>query len=162
VVRAGGPFIEIPEGSSVRLSGTVTGNSVTYVWQPINISNTLTPLVTPTNDITYTLAAVTRDGCTATDTVRVILLRELVIPNVFSPNGDNINDTWVIENIQKYAGVKIDIFNRYGQRIYSSVGYAKAWDGISKGNPLPVGTYFYVIQFGGDKKPRSGSVSIIR
>jgi gliding motility-associated-like protein len=162
VVRAGGPFIEISEGASIRLSGSAVGNSLTYVWQPINVSNTLTPLVSPSNDITYTLTATTRDGCTASDTVRVVVLKELVIPNVFSPNGDNINDTWIIEYILRYPSAKIDIFNRYGQKVYSTVGYSKAWDGTYNGNPLPVGTYFYVIQLGPNKKPLSGSVSIIR
>jgi gliding motility-associated-like protein len=162
IVSAGGPYIEIQEGSSIRLSGAAVGNSLTYIWQPINVSNTLTPLVSPSNDITYTLTATTRDGCTASDTVRVVVLKELVIPNVFSPNGDNINDTWVIEHILRYQSAKIDIFNRYGLKVYSTVGYAKAWDGTYKGNPLPVGTYFYVIQIGTNKKPLSGSVSIIR
>ena len=68
-------------------------------------------------------------------------------PNAFSPNGDGINDFWEIAGVEKYRGVKISIFNKWGQKIFSSPDYKNeyAWDG-KKGNAnLPEGTYFYVI-----------------
>ncbi len=68
-----------------------------------------------------------------------------VIPNNFTPNGDGVNDTWDIKYIDSYPGCTVDIFNRYGSHLFTSIGYAKAWDGTYNGAPLPVGTYYYVI-----------------
>jgi gliding motility-associated-like protein len=56
----------------------------------------------------------------------------------------------------------VEVFNRYGQMVYTSNGYGTAWDGHSKGKPLPVGTYYYIIQLKNGFKPLNGSVTIIR
>jgi gliding motility-associated-like protein len=92
----------------------------------------------------------------------VVLLLTLKIPNAFTPNGDFVNDTWRIENLDAYPGATVQIFNRYGQLVYRSVGYAKAWEGTLNGNPLPIGTYYWVIDPKNGKTPISGSVAIIR
>jgi gliding motility-associated-like protein len=84
-----------------------------------------------------------------------------MIPNAFSPNGDGINDTWQIEYLESYPGTTVDIFNRYGQKVFSSVGYTKPWDGKYNGKVLPVGTYYYVINPKNGRSTMSGSVTII-
>ncbi|MGZ3757171.1 MAG: MBG domain-containing protein [Mucilaginibacter sp.] len=86
----------------------------------------------------------------------------ITIPNTFTPNGDGINDTWIITNLNSYPLSHIEIFNRYGTLLYLSNGYPVPWNGKYKGQDLPDGTYYYVISFGGGKKPLSGYVSIIR
>jgi gliding motility-associated-like protein len=88
----------------------------------------------------------------------------LIIPNIFSPNGDGINDRFEIENIGKYKDATVDIFNRYGQRLMRYVGgYNTPWDGRVNGKDVPVGTYFYVIiPNAGKRKVISGSISIVR
>jgi len=86
----------------------------------------------------------------------------ITIPNTFTPNGDGVNDTWDIINLNSYASSHIEIFNRYGTRLYTSNGYPLPWDGRFKGQDLPGGTYYYVISLGDGKKPLSGYVAIIR
>jgi len=86
----------------------------------------------------------------------------LKIPNTFSPNDDGINDTWNIANIDSYPGCTVNIYNRWGQNVFSSVGYGKSWDGRYKGTLLPVSTYYYIIDLKNDSKPYSGSITIIR
>ncbi|WP_413670965.1 gliding motility-associated C-terminal domain-containing protein [Mucilaginibacter sp. Mucisp86] len=86
----------------------------------------------------------------------------VVVFNTFSPNGDGINDTWAIKYIEYYPNCTVDIFNRWGARIFSSIGYGRQWDGQLGGSPLPTGTYYYVINLK-DKSPvKSGWVAIVR
>lgn len=88
---------------------------------------------------------------------------ELVIPKSFSPNGDNIDDTWVIPNIQKYPDVAIKIYNRYGIMIFSSTGYNTPWDGKNKGIIVPSGEYYWIIDnFGDNKTQLKGTISVLR
>lgn len=84
-----------------------------------------------------------------------------IIPNTFTPNGDGINDTWDIKNLSYYVDCSVNIFTRWGQKIYSSVGYAIPWDGTYKGALLPTGTYYYVIDLKNGMTPLSGFVAII-
>ncbi len=86
----------------------------------------------------------------------------VVIPNAFTPNGDGINDNWDIQNINAYANCSVQIFSRWGQKVFSSVGYGTPWDGTYKGSALPSGTYYYVINLEDGSKELSGYVAVIR
>jgi gliding motility-associated-like protein len=94
---------------------------------------------------------------------------ELIIFNQFSPNGDGVNDTFVINNIASYPNNKIEVFNRWGNSVYKKVGYDNSWDGTSNGrltldadSKLPVGTYYYLIELGDGFAPKTGWVYINR
>jgi gliding motility-associated-like protein len=87
---------------------------------------------------------------------------QLFIPNTFTPNGDGINDTWVINYIEYYPNATVNIFNRYGEKILTSIGYGVPWDGTYKGVNVPVGTYYYIIDTKSGNKPLSGWVAVIR
>ena len=94
-------------------------------------------------------------------TVRV--LTDLVVPNAFTPNGDGINDTWNINTLSfQYPDCTVDVFNRYGQQLFHSEGYSKPWDGTYNKKPLPVGTYYYIINLKNGAQPLSGSLTILR
>jgi len=94
-------------------------------------------------------------GCTATDTLRVHVKAPLsdenclVVHNVLTPNGDGINDKWIIDCIEQYEGNKVEIFNRWGSRVRIYTNYdnaLQAWDGTDESDkPLPDGVYYYVI-----------------
>lgn len=86
----------------------------------------------------------------------------VIVFNTFSPNGDGINDTWAIKYIEYYPNCTVDIFNRWGARIFSSIGYGRQWDGQLGGNPLPTGTYYYVINLKDKSPAKSGWVVIVR
>lgn len=85
----------------------------------------------------------------------------LKIPNAFTPNGDGINDTWIIENIKMFPGARIFVFNRWGQEVW--MGYPdEEWDGTYRNSkPMPAGTYLYVIELYNGTKPYTGTVSLI-
>jgi gliding motility-associated-like protein len=87
---------------------------------------------------------------------------DIIIPNSFSPNGDGRNDLWEIENLSAYPHNTVEIFNRYGQRLFRSIGYNIAWDGTFKGQPVPPATYYYIVNLKNGNKSFSGSVTIVR
>lgn len=86
----------------------------------------------------------------------------LGIPNTFTPNGDGINDTWNIKYIDYFPGCIVDIFNRYGQKLFHSVGYSIPWNGTFNSTPLLPGTYYYIINLQNGSAPISGYVTIIK
>jgi gliding motility-associated-like protein len=104
----------------------------------------------------------TANGCSATDEVLVKVLKTPTIPNVFTPNGDGVNDKWVIEYLESYPGATVEVFNRYGSLVYRSTGYTKAWDGKFSGKDMPAGTYYYIINPKNGRKQISGFVDIVR
>jgi gliding motility-associated-like protein len=162
-----GPDKEIMEGDSVMLNGAVSGDSVVYNWTPLSFmssSNTLTPLVRPTLDITYTLTASSLIGCgTSSDNVYVKVYKQLTIPNAFTPNGDGINDTWIIDGLQTYPENEVSIYNRFGAKVFESYGYKNPWKGNNVNEkPLPGGVYYYVINTNRTPKKITGWIMILR
>jgi gliding motility-associated-like protein len=163
-ISAGADKRVLEDGSAI-LDGQAQGNITQYLWTPgtwLDNTTIATPKVTPLEDITYTLTVTSAQGCTASDRVFVKVLRKPVIPNAFTPNGDGINDTWVIKYLDAYPDCTVDIYNRNGQRVFYSVGYGRPWDGRINGNPLPIGTYYYIINPHNGRKTEAGSVTIIR
>jgi gliding motility-associated-like protein len=161
-----GPDKFILEGGSVVLTPALNANiPVTYLWTPstgLNSATAANPVASPANDITYTVLVTSDKGCTATDDVFVKVLKKPLIPNIFSPNGDGIHDRWVVPYLESYPGCTIDIYNRYGQLVYHSVGYATPWDGKANGKDVPVGTYYYVIDPKNGREKLAGYVDVIR
>lgn len=165
-VANAGPDMTTISGKPVTLNGVAAGGNVSWFWTPIvNINNprNIQPMVTPPNDTTYTLHVVSNIGCgSATDDVFVRVFQALRIPNVFSPNNDGINDVWKIEALETYPDAEVSVFNRYGQLVYRANGAAALWNGTYKGKPLPVATYYYIIDPKNNLEKLSGSLLIIR
>lgn len=133
----------------------VSQNALGWYWLfgDGNTSNIQNPINTYNTNGTYTITQVVTDqfGCkaTATKTININNIKEEInelIPNAISPNGDMKNDIWRLDFINAfYQNAEIEIYNRWGEKLFYSKGYSIPWDGTYKGNPLPVGTYYYVI-----------------
>lgn len=109
------------------------------------------------------MEVVSNVGCgSSTDDLTVKVYRKPQIPNSFSPNGDGVNDTWKLENIEDYPESRIEVFNRYGQKLFESRKYTFPWDGRNKGAPLPPGTYYYLIYLHPQLKVLSGWLLLVR
>ena len=161
-----GPDISILGGATIQLMGAaqVTG-SVVLQWSPaVRMSDPTIamPMVSPLADQVYFLTATTGNTCSAHDSVRIRVFQELVIPNAFSPNGDRQNDRWEIPGLSSYPAPVVQVFNRYGQKVFESRGYRTSWDGNCQGRLLPMGTYYYIIRPGEGRGIQSGAVTILR
>lgn len=156
----------VPEGKAVMLAATATGGrNLQFDWKPafyLNNSSLPQPVCTPLKDIIYRLTVGNAEGCQATDSVAIKVLLQPRVPNVFSPNGDGVYDTWQIQYLNDYPNCRILVYTRAGQLIYQSVGYGTPWNGTWKGQPLPIGTYYYLIQPGLGTDVISGTVTLIR
>ena len=87
------------------------------------------------------------------------------VPDGFSPNRDGVNDYFVIPGIEKFPGNELLVYNRWGSKVYSAKGYEHSWDGKSNNNmafgePLAVGTYFYVLTLANGTDAITGYVYI--
>lgn len=157
--------LKVLEGGTITLKPVYYGTQLLFDWTPssyLDSANNATPKATPPDDITYRLTLTGIGGCSVSDTVFIKVLKSPLVPNAFSPNGDGINDTWRIQYLESYPGASIEVFNRYGQKVFESTGYDVEWDGFYKGSLLPVGTYYYIINPKNGRKTLTGSVSIIR
>lgn len=96
-----------------------------------------------------------------TAVLAVVGLTSSDIVSAFTPNGDGINDTWVINGISSYADATVQVFTRYGQLVFESKGYPSPFDGTSNGKRLPAGVYYYIIKLNTNCNLLTGSLTII-
>ncbi len=156
-------------GDSIYLSSE--SSAVTWLWQPATYLNSPTvksPLAKPLESMVYTLTGYNEYGCKGTDTVKIKVnyLPKLIIPNAFSPNGDGLNDVFKVGNLRFAKLLVFRIFNRYGQLVFESNDPSIGWDGLIKGKPCDMGTYYYLIGISspldGEAAYFKGDLSLIR
>jgi len=171
----------INQGDSTKMNGVVVGNNVLLHWEPrqfFSDNTKLNAVCKPDTTRTFYLYADSKYGCgTGLDSMKIFVTptavvvppttnpstnNSQIIPNAFSPNGDGINDTWEIPLLKNYPNCSVEVYNRYGQLVFKSIGYNKNWDGTLNNQALPIGTYYYIIKTSPSANLLSGSVLIIR
>ena len=158
----------VAPGTQVMLSANIAGNLSSYQWLPsqtLSNSSSLTPITQPLSASTnYFFDAVTTDGCTISKEITIKILTNLVMPNAFSPNGDGHNEVFRIPPNTYINLNEFSIFNRWGNKIFSTTNSGKGWDGTVHGKKQDAGMYIYVIS-GTDKNGKvlyKGSVMLVR
>jgi hypothetical protein len=103
------------------------------LWTPstgLSSATVLAPTASPATTTTYALVVTTPLGCTATDNVLITVVPYCIKPmEAFTPNGDGINDLWLITNGNCLSNAKAQVFNRYGNKVFESSDYKNSWDG---------------------------------
>ncbi len=125
-------------------------HAVNYRWSPAIGLSDPDELITEhmaTTSVTYALHATNHtDQCPVSTEVTIHVKAVVIIPNVITVNGDGVNDTWEIENIESFPQASIEIFNRWGNSVWKSIGYTNQWNGSNRnGDFLPAGTYYYIV-----------------
>jgi gliding motility-associated-like protein len=160
-----GPNVTIHQGDAIQLRGTAAGDILGMQWSPatgLDNPGILNPIATPTVTTKYTLTVQNQNTCTATDSLTVkVLPFDVLIPNAISPNHDGVNDVWNILHLDEFATCTVSIFSRYGQKLFTSTGYARPWDGTYKNRRLPASTYYYIIDLKDGSAVRSGYVVVV-
>ncbi|RYY13466.1 MAG: gliding motility-associated C-terminal domain-containing protein, partial [Chitinophagaceae bacterium] len=153
-VNAGADFT-LASGTTALMAATASGNIATYLWSPatgLSATNVLNPVVTAGNNSgvqTYTLTVTSAEGCVVSDQVDITIIAScLKVRNAFTPNGDGNNDVWrIYDDNSCLKSATVQVFNRYGNKVYESKDYRNTWDGTYKGKPVPDATYYAVIEF---------------
>lgn len=162
-----GPDQLIGYGQSAQLQGSGGG---TYSWNPsssLSDPASADPIATPGSTTTYYLV-VSNNGCSDTAEVTVVVTQPINVPNTFTPNGDGVNDLWEIRNIENYPNCKVTVYDRWGQKVFNTVGYSNtnAWNGTNHGLSIPAAVYYYVIDLNSgaskDGDIFSGSITIVK
>jgi gliding motility-associated-like protein len=166
-----GPDKTIIAGDQVTLDGTGMANPASINWSPntnITGANTYTPRVNPPVTTTYVLSVRSNNNCVSTDNVLVTVLPYCInVMNAFTPNGDGMNDRWLVVNNGGICTrqISVAVYNRYGGLVYKNDQYNNDWTGLYKGKPVPDGTYYYVVTYQlltGSYIKLKGDVTILR
>jgi len=146
----------------VDMEAIIAGGTPPYTYQWSN-GSTENPLNLALNPGNYSISVMDNNACVEDTAFVIATMSEECIPNVFTPNGDNVNDSWNLEDTFLYSDTEVKIYGRYGRLLFHSVGYGTPWDGKNKkGNDVPDGVYFYSIEIGHEYDAIKGSVTIIR
>ncbi len=150
------PGKSIIAGTPIRLEATATGNITEWLWTPSDGLFTPTAAATdafPKGSTTYYITVKTEFGCSATDSVRILITcdnSQVYLPNTFTPEGNGVNDIFYprgrgISNINRFR-----IYNRWGEVVFERANIAvddksNGWDGRKGGTLLPPDVYVYII-----------------
>ena len=158
-----GPDVTIFDGAGTTLNAT---GGFTYAWTPsTGLSDTAisNPTANPTVTTTYYVTVTSANGCSATDSVIVTVLPNIIFPDGISPNGDGANDVWIIDFIEQFPNNVVEIYNRWGELLFHADGYLQNWDGTYNGKELPIGTYYYIIDLHEEGiQPFTGPITVLR
>lgn len=155
------------KGDEVNLKAT---GASSYSWSPAEYCANPTASstnVSPPKSIVFTVTGTNDNGCKATDTISVVYdgKAKVFVPNVFTPNNDQLNDKVGVVDACNIFFLSFDIYNRWGQNVYSGYNQNDKWDGNFNGQPCELGTYYYLIKartLDGAPVEFKGDITLIR
>lgn len=165
------PELTISNDTSISLGEDVplwVAGALTYDWQPPtyldDATSDMPTSITPTESITYNVVGTDVNGCQSEASVSITVNVDYNLKpvNLFTPNGDGTNDRFYVGNIESYSDCKLTVYNRWGLLVYSSNAYQNDWKGTFNNDPLPDGTYYYVIECDGKEDRFDGAVTILK
>lgn len=172
-----GPDQTINLGDSIALN--FSSNRLSWsnlIWEggdPVPAMGTPAPWVSPTTGVSYTLTLVDTNGCVGTDNIRIEVINRLglYVANVFSPNGDNVNDLFFPQAGPQVARIlRFEIYDRWGNQVHRAEDFAPndpnfGWDGTLNNRPLNTNVFVWQLVFetaAGEVLARAGDVLLQR
>ncbi len=167
--------IEAPSCDSVQIEASVNITPFSWNWSPVeylSCSNCPDPIASPFTTTLYHLTVVDSIGCSAIDSIRVLVDFDgkTYIPNVFSPNDDNINDFFHVHSYCVAEVRLLRIFDRWGDKVFEASNTPPnnplyGWDGSFRGKPMNPGLFVYYVEvelFNGTMMTFEGGVTLLR
>ena len=155
---------DIKRGETAQLNAEAGG---AFYWMPAGAivpGNSLNPVVAPEKTTTYYLYVTSTEGCPSMDSVTIHVTNAL-LPNAFSPNGDNINDVFKLAIQDERVHLKdFSVYNRFGQRVFFTKDINEGWNGYYNNKVADMGVYFYYVNYiiGERTYNLKGDVTLIR
>jgi len=161
--KLGDTTIRFPQ--TVQLNPQTNGTVLWALDAALSCTICQSTIASPTDTQKYLLSA-TKDNCTLNSEVKVTVIKSffLYVPDAFTPNSDTRNDVFKVY-INSTNTFRLEIYNRYGEKIFVSIDPSKGWDGTYKGSKQPIGVYNYIIVYQTDTKQQKsikGSIVLIR
>jgi len=172
-----GEDLDVNLGCPIQIQTTTNNtNLIDIQWSngsSLDCDTCLRPFASPVDRTEYVLSVTSIDTCSTTDTiiVHVNKIRDIFIPNAFSPNGDGVNDIFFINAYKSVDRIKSwKILGRWGEVVYTEEDFApnsplNGWDGRLKGKLMDPGVYLWVaevIYLDGHEELVSGDVTLFR
>jgi gliding motility-associated-like protein len=161
------PDQEVLIGRSVRLEAFGTANN--FMWTPdyeIDCTDCRQVRVTPKENTIYYVTNTNSNGCSSTDSIRVLVRKEYYagVPDAFSPNGDGQNDELRVRG-NGITDMQFYVYNRYGELVFESYTQDRGWDGTFRGTKLDPGVFAYMVRLtyiNGYQEILKGDVTLVR
>lgn len=154
----------ISKGNSIELWAM---GGYDYIWTPsedLNKNNKARVIATPLVETNYQVSVQNENGCLNDSSVTISVNEDFYfeIANLITPDGNGLNDVWMVKNIETYNNCTVQVFDEFGRRVYESSNYMNNWDGMLNGKELPEATYYYVIDCNNGERLYKGAVTILR
>lgn len=179
ILEESAPVISLTSDASISQGDSVSllaSGGTNYTWSPtegLSCNNCANPIASPSHSTEYCVEVSNGNACSATKCVNVKInflpkpCGELFIPNSFSPNGDNINDKLEVKiNEACVTEYSLQIFDRWGEKVFESTKISESWDGKHNGKELDNAAFVYHLKMklvNSEKYiKKSGNVSIIK
>jgi gliding motility-associated-like protein len=169
------PYVDAGDDTTIYrntdaiLNGVTDGTS--YYWYPndaLRSASSLSTIASPLNTTIYYLYSVSAFGCSTRDSVLVTVdpYFLLQIPTAFSPNDDGVNDIFhIIRSLNVKSIEEFAVFDRWGQKVFSTDMISEGWDGNYKGHKQDIGVYVWYVKgltYDNQEVFRKGNVTLIR
>lgn len=164
------PYVNLGR-DTMLCSGTLLLNAgndgIRFAWSPIGGNQSVVEITPESSVPVITVEVENMDGCISRDTIKIYACQtDNAIPNAFTPNGDYDNDTWKLDFLLRYPRASVDIFDRWGRKVFSCKGNfpVDGWDGTHNGKNLPMDTYYFIIKLNdaSASDPAPGAITLIR
>ncbi len=149
------------QGTDGSITSYVNGgvSPYNYLWS----TNATTPDLNNLSAGIYIVVVSDSIGCTISDTIKLIDPLEMALPTGLSPNGDGLNDYFVVHGLDIFPNNSIIIYNRWGNEVYKKDNYQNDWNGTTtSGDYLPDGTYFVILEINNGDIKLHGYVDLRR
>jgi len=168
-------FFEVTLGENKDLDINITPLPTTILWEPadfLNCTDCVTPTINnQTQDLRYVVSATDRFGCSYDYPIDVRIRRivkEIVYPNIFSPNGDGSNDSWGLIQTDSQVIKSLTIYDRWGNKVFNALSSPNedkfSWDGNINNRPALPGVYVFLAEIneGSSRKFLKGDFTLLR